>query len=227
MSKKRARGTDTRAARRPQPNQPPPRRIPILPIVFVAVASLLVVAIVFTGGESKSDEERVAEVAGAPLISGEGLARYTDNPLDPAVGTVAPTVTGDDYAGRVVPIVHDGTPKAVMFLAHWCGHCQAEVPRVQRWLNETGGVPGVDIVSVTTSYQPAQGNWSPQDWLDDEGWTVPLIRDDADSSVYVAYGAGPFPYWVFLNGDGSVAGRAAGELGTETLEQLLRGLAGA
>ncbi len=134
-------------------------------------------------------------------------------------------MTGQDFADAAVSIDPDGTPTAVMFLAHWCGHCQAEVPRVQQWLETTGGVEGVDFVSVATAYDPARGNWSPQDWLEDEGWTVPIIRDDAASSIHTAYGAGGFPYWVFLNGDGTVAFRASGEMGIAQIEAFFLALA--
>jgi thiol-disulfide isomerase/thioredoxin len=198
----------------------------VLPIVFVVLAILLAAAVAFSSGGSQSDEDRIADTAGAPIVSGESLIPFTDNPIDAAIGAAAPTVTGTDYQGRTVTIEHDGTPKAVVFLAHWCSHCQAEVPRVQAWLEETGGVPGVDIISVSTAYRPAQGNWSPEEWLNEEGWTTPLIRDDSDSSAYVSYGGGPFPYWVLLKGDGTVALRTAGEMGTDALAQLLQGLVG-
>jgi thiol-disulfide isomerase/thioredoxin len=225
MSKMRAAGAArSRTAQkrgRPQPQQRPARKFPVLPVVFVALSVLLVAAIAFTGGESLSDDERIAETAGNPFVTGNSLLAYSDAAVDPAIGTVAPEITGSDYQGNPVAIEHNGTPKVVLFLAHWCGVCQAEVPRVQAWLNATGGIPGVDMVSITTTYRPAQGNWSPEDWLTDEGWTTPLIRDDASSSAYVAYGGGPFPYWVFLNGDGTVAGRSAGAMSTAQLEQIL------
>lgn len=224
MNKKAAKSTRKPVRRPAAPAVKPQKSLPVLPIVFVGLAGILVAAIVFTGGDSQTDEERIAEAAGAPIVSGTSLLAYTDNPADPAIGTVAPTITGTDYQGRTVTIEHDGTPKAIMFLAHWCNHCQAEVPEVQQWLDETGGVAGVDLISVTTGYDPARGNWSPEDWLDREGWSSPLIRDDAESSAYAAYGGGPFPYWVFLNGDGTVAGRSAGRMGTSALAQIMVGL---
>jgi thiol-disulfide isomerase/thioredoxin len=212
-----------------KPNRPPSaqktgRRIPILPIVFIVLAVLLVVAVAFTGGGAKNDEERIAEAAGTPVLDGEGLPPFSDTAPDTSVGSVAPTVSGTDFSDAAVSLTHDGTPKVVVFLAHWCSVCQGEVPLVQSWLDSGGGVEGVDIVSVATSYNPARGNWPPSDWLDDEGWTSPVIRDDADFTLYRAFGAGPFPYWVFLNGDGTVAGRLAGRLEIGELESLMVGL---
>ncbi len=91
-------------------------------------------------------------------------------------------------------------------------------------MDDTGGVAGVDIVTVVTAYRPAWDNWPPGDWLEREGWSPEVIRDDAASSVYRAYGAGPFPYWVFLDGDGAVVLRVAGAMGTEQLETILQTL---
>ena len=225
MSNKRARSA-TRSRPRPSPAQArrPKKRFPVLPVVFGVVAVALVGAIVFTGGESQSDEDRIAAAAGIPQISGEELPRHISGAPDSSVGLEAPRVTGQDFEANTVTIEPTGTPTAVLFLAHWCPHCQSEVPRIQQWLNETGGVDGVDIVSVSTVYRPAQGNWPPQEWLEDEGWSVPVLRDDARASVHTAFGAGGFPYWVFIDGEGMVAGRASGEMGVAQIEALLLAL---
>ena len=95
---------------------------------------------------------------------------------------------------------------------------------MKSWLNSTGGVEGIDIVSVTTQYDPARGTWPPSDWLSGAAWTPPLIRDDADSSVWINYGAGGFHYWVFLDGDGKVMLRLSGEQEIAGLQALMEGL---
>lgn len=212
---KRDKGTPRQAAR-----PSPPRKFPVLPVVFSVLAALLVAAILFSGG-SKTDEERIAEAAGSPVVTGQGLSQFITPASDSAIGQIAPTVTGTDYDDRTVSIADDGTPKVILFLAHWCPHCQAEVTRIQQWLDTTGGFDGVDLISVATAYNPARGNWSPRDWLEGEGWTVPLIRDDPDYSTYIAYGAGDFPYWVFLAGDGTVALRTSGEMAVSDLESIM------
>ncbi len=200
------------------------RKIPVLPIVFGLVAVLLVAAIVL------SSEEPIGSGGeyGEPSITGSALPAMTPGASvvdsDPATGLVAPEISGQDFADNVVSLEHDGTPKAVVFLAHWCSHCQAEVPRVQSWLDSGGGVDGVEIMAVTTSASSGQANWPPSAWLDREGWTSPTIRDDQESSALNAYGGSSFPYWVFLNGDGTVAFRVAGETDIETLELIMRSL---
>ena len=84
---------------------------------------------------------------------------------------------------------------------------------------------GVEMFSVTTSANSGQPNWPPSDWIEREGWTVPNIRDDSDSSAFGAYGGRSFPYWVFLNGDGSVAHRQAGRVGIADLQVIMNALA--
>lgn len=192
----------------------------IIGIVGGLVVLALILAVVL------GNEEIGAEY-GDPTIEGASL-----NVMPPSLtvdesanGSEIPDVQGQDFDGNQVVIDRgDGSAKAIVFLAHWCRHCQAEVPRVQAWLNETGGVDGVEMYSVATSMNSAQANYPPSDWLDREGWTVPVIRDDKDNSVLRAYGSGGFPYWVFVNADGTVALRTSGELEIAQLQLILNGL---
>jgi hypothetical protein len=71
-----------------------------------------------------------------------------------------------------------------------------------------------------------RGNYPPWSWLDREGWTSPVLVDDAFGSVMGAFGGRGFPYWVFFDGDGNVVARAEGELGVDTVSQLLELAAG-
>lgn len=201
------------------------RKFPVLWVVFGAIAALLVAAIVFSGEESIGSGGEYGEVTlgpeSLPQMGGDA-AFYPD---DPAFGQTAPEAAGVDFDDSSVSIEHNGTPKAVVFLAHWCGHCQNEVPAVQAWLDATGGVPGVEMVSVTTSASSGQPNWPPSEWLDREGWTTPNIRDDSDSSAFVAYGGRSFPYWVFLDGEGTTVHRQAGRMEIAQLEAIMQSLA--
>ena len=69
-----------------------------------------------------------------------------------------------------------------------------------------------------------QDNFPPSEWFEREGWTVPVIRDDSDNTVHTAYGAGGFPFWVFVNSDGTVAVRVAGSTPIETIELIMNDL---
>lgn len=192
----------------------------IVGIAGGVVVLLLIAAVLFAN-------EEVGAEYGTPVIEGQGLPLMPpQSPVDEtANGFIAPTVIGQDFDNNTVEIDNtDGKAKGIVFLAHWCGHCQAEVPRVQAWLDATGGVPGVDLYSVATAMNSGQGNFPPSDWLARENWSLPVIRDDQDNSVLAAYGSGGFPYWVFTNADGTVALRTAGELTVVQLEEILASL---
>ena len=198
----------------------PKRNIPVLGIVFVGIALIVVAAVVFTGGSSDTPEQTApVEVVGDPLdLYPQGVASPTD---DPAVGSEIPTLNGVNLDGGDMTISADGTPKGIAFLAHWCSHCQEEVPRVTEWVETTGGVDGVELVAVTTSIDSVRDNYPPDEWLREEGWPAETMRDDENGSAHLAYGGGGFPYWVFVNADGEVVGRTAGQLDSATLEAFL------
>ncbi|MFQ5553958.1 MAG: TlpA family protein disulfide reductase [Acidimicrobiia bacterium] len=187
-------------------------------IVFTAIGLALVAAVIFGTGGAPSDFS-----FGTPEISGEELPR-PNRAGDPGIGLPAPVVIGEDFDALPVSIEPDGTAKGIVFLAHWCPHCQAEVPRVQNWLDNGGGVAGTEIVTVVTAFDETRVNYPPNDWLTDESWTPRVVVDDANSSILAAFGQGGFPYWVFVNGDGIVTSRTEGEL---TIDQLAAHLGGA
>jgi thiol-disulfide isomerase/thioredoxin len=160
-----------------------------------------------------------------PTISGDALPPYTRDGTDAAAGLAAPEVAGTDLVGNSVAIAADGRPKAIIFLAHWCPHCQAEVPVIQAWVN-AGGVPdGIDLVSVATGIDPNRPNYPPDAWFQREGWTVPVIADTTNA-VAEAYGLTLYPFWVFVGPDGKVVARAAGEMTVPDLEAMLGRLTG-
>lgn len=191
----------------------------IIGVVGGLVVLLLIAAVMF-------GNEEVGAEYGDPVLEGTSLPLFpSSQSVDfSAEGLAAPEVFGQDYSGNDVSITNDGRAKGIAFIAHWCGHCQAEVPRVQEWLDGGGGVEGVDLYSVSTAAGSGQPNYPPSEWLESEGWTVPVIVDDQDRSVHQAYGQGGFPYWVFLNADGTVSVRTAGELSIAQLEEILESL---
>jgi thiol-disulfide isomerase/thioredoxin len=162
-------------------------------------------------------------VSGAPVVSGIPLPAFVKTAGDPAVGVTIPTVNGADFAGQPVDIALDGRPKVILFLAHWCSHCQAEVPLIQDWLNEGGAPDNVELLSVATSIDPSLPNHPPDEWLDREGWTVPVIVDPTGAAA-AAYGLSAFPFWVFVGADGTVTTRMTGELPIADLETIIGAL---
>jgi hypothetical protein len=95
------------------------------------------------------------------------------------------------------------------------------VPVIQTWL-DGGNLPDdVDMYSVVTSTDRLRPNWPPQDWLEEEGWTVPAIMDDEIGTIAVNYGMSGTPFYVVLDGDNNVIRRASGEIGTAGLNALV------
>lgn len=201
----------------------------IMIIAAVMVVGLAAVAfLVSTRGEGEVSAE-AGEQTAAVEIEGDRLAAMPPNvgitgpDTDPAFGAVAPTLTGtafnyDDQ--REVVIEADGAAKVVYFLAHWCPHCQAEVPLIQNLIDQ-GQVPdGLDIYAVSTSVDPGRGNFPASTWLQEEGFSPTVIRDDDASSALLAYGSGGFPYAVYLDGENRVLARSSGELGADAIVQM-------
>jgi cytochrome c biogenesis protein CcmG, thiol:disulfide interchange protein DsbE len=195
------------------------RSIPVVGIIVAVIAVIVVVAVVFAGNTEPGNE------FGEPQVTGQLSFMPPDTAVDvTANGETAPTVIGQDFDGNEVRIENDGRAKAIALLAHWCPHCQDEVPVVQAWIDSGGGVDGVDLYSVATSMDSTRDNYPPSEWFDREGWTAPVIRDDSSNSVHAAYGSGGFPFWVFVNSDGTVAARVAGFTSIENLQLIMQDL---
>ena len=166
-----------------------------------------------------------AEQAAAVTVVGDPLPLFGEEP-DAAVGATIPSLTGTDYNGEAVAIdAANGTPKLVLVMAHWCGHCQREVPEVQAWIDQNGIPSDIDMVAVAAANSPDRGNYPASAWLEAEGWSVPVLIDDADDSAYLALGAPPFPAWILVDADGTVLARpvGAGAIDLDTALSQLRG----
>jgi cytochrome c biogenesis protein CcmG, thiol:disulfide interchange protein DsbE len=172
---------------------------------------VIAIAVSAVSGGGNADEEAAF---GEVTVEGEELPVFGGDPAaDVAPGLTAPTVTGEGLDGSTVSIAPDGNPKVVLFLAHWCPHCQDEVPDVVDWM-EAGNMPeGVDFYAISTLAQRLRGNWPPSDWLASEGWSVPTIQDDRSNSASAAFGMQGTPFWVVLNGDNTVIARIPGQVG--------------
>lgn len=176
----------------------------------VAVIGLVAVVLSGAGGESAGADH--PDLQGVPVVTGSALSRFTAGAADPDTGERVPSVVGSDFEGNPVSIEANGKPKAILFLAHWCPHCRAEVPVVQDWLDENQVPEGVEFISVATSIDRGSVNFPPSDWLEGEGWSVPVIVDSSpQQEIYRAYGAGGFPFWAFVDGDLNLISRASGE----------------
>lgn len=205
---------------RQAPTPPAPKKFPILWILGGLVGVALVGAIAVSLSGETSPSGAVVEI-GSPTISGDLLAPYQRGTTDPTIGSVIPTASGTDFDEEPVVIAPGNGAAGIVFLAHWCSHCQAEVPRIQQLLDGGADLPA-PLYSVATSISSTRGNYPPWSWLNREGWTTPVLVDDAAGSVMRAFGGTEFPYWVFVDDEGTVVARASGEIGTDVLTQFLQ-----
>lgn len=224
----------------------------VMGAVIGAVAVMAVGVYVATGSSSDDDSpsqpvaESIAEAPGdtaVPLITspvvgsgdeysrpvdiaGEFLPRYSGG-SDEAVGMPAPVLSGYDMDGNPVTVdaAVDGA-YMVVFLAHWCPHCNREIPRLIDWLNQ-GGVPDeLKVIGVATAVSESSPNYPPGQWLADKGWPWPTLHDEstgdgAAGMAAIAYGASGWPYFVIVGADGLVKARGDGEMEIDELQSMV------
>ena len=202
--------------------KPPPKPTRNLSTLWWIIGGVVGLALIVLLAISIANEEGVDETSGygAVTVEGDPLPTYSEPTNDPAIGETAATLGGGDWDGNQYTIGPDGTPKIVVMLAHWCPHCQREVPVIQQWINDGNLPDGVDMYSVTVFTDPLRANWPPQDWLVQAGWTTPVIMDDAAGTAALAYGMASTPMYVVLDGENKVVGRISGEIGASGLNTL-------
>ena len=186
--------------------------------IWVGVAAVAVLAataaMLFSGGDETTGDvlqSRPVTLSGAPL------APLPDSGADPAIGTAAPTLSGSDFSGTTVRVEPANGPVMLVFLAHWCPHCNREVPELVALGSRSDLPEGLQIIGVTTAVAPERDNYPPSEWIESRGWAYPVIADSEDNTAALAFGLSGFPYTVLIGTDGTVVDRWSGELGQEAM----------
>jgi thiol-disulfide isomerase/thioredoxin len=101
----------------------------------------------------------------------------------------------------------------IVFLAHWCPHCNAEAPRLAAYLESQGGVPaGVELTVVPTGSESRAPNWPPSQWVKDMRLgKVRALVDDREGTAAAAFGLAHYPFIVMVDKDGNVVARRESE----------------
>lgn len=192
-----------------------------------------------TGGDdtAASDDTSQTDSTGAldglptsqPVtVTGDPLPEFTSSgPSDTAIGLTAPTLEGLNFQGA--PVVADASVDGaymLVFLAHWCPHCNVEVPRLLTWKN-SGAIPAdLDIIGVATAVSETSVNFPPAEWFSNKGWAWPVLVDEsqgdgAAGKAAAAYGATGWPYFVIVGADGKVKTRVSGEVEVSELQTIV------
>jgi len=212
---------------------PPPKKRPFVllgGIVAVVVIALGIAIWSTSGSDTKVSEGTAAgdnsssSAAETQPVTVVGTALPTPPAAgnDVAVGMTAPTLKGFTFSGTPIDITPGGRAKMVVFLAHWCPHCNAEIPVLQAWA-AAGGVPAnLDIIGVSTAVTSQRDNYPPSSWLVNKQWTWPALADSVASDAAAAYGVASFPSFVIVGADGKVKVRSSGELPVADLDALVR-----
>ncbi len=196
-------------------------------ILGVAIFLAAIIAIGTSGSSKNSDNKGTTTTVAGGIAAGEYqpvvamgtalpvLGDSNTNPMqDAAYGKTPPSLEGFTFAGAPVSVIPGADNQAVMvvFLAHWCPHCNREVPRLIEWRNQ-GLIPeGLRVIGITTSSRNDQANWPPSDWIEEMHWPFEVMADSEAADAANAYGVDGFPFITILNGSGKVVGRHSGEL---------------
>jgi thiol-disulfide isomerase/thioredoxin len=200
-----------------------------------AIAAIIAVVLVVGGGSSSStttsttgnSSEATQPINGDAVAAaeyqlvqaqGEMLLALEDPDNDPARGKIAPVLNGFGFDGAPLTVAPTGKPMLVVFLAHWCSHCNAEVPRLIEWKN-SGTMPAdMEVFGVSTGARDDAPNWPPSQWVVDKGWPWPVMADSEDQNAALAFGVSGYPGMILLDGNGKVLARRSGEASIEELK---------
>ncbi len=211
---KRPGSTSTKARSAAQPATRSPMMW-VIPLILAVGIGLVIVA---AGSRSSNDSNADGETAFAETL-GTPLPAFAEP--DPAVGLPAPTISAQTFEGDRVQITNDGTARLYGFFAHWCPHCQDELPATVEWLENNTLPDGVEIVAISTSVDTGSPNYPPSEWFAEEEWPATVVADDADSVIAQGFGLTAFPFWVAVDAEGNVVSRVSGALSTQQFESLI------
>jgi thiol-disulfide isomerase/thioredoxin len=154
-----------------------------------------------------------ASAAVAPSVPAGYLPLFEQGQPDAALGSVLGEVAGIEYYTETEMTVDptDGTARAWLIWAHWCPHCQRELPPLSEWYAANADqYPNVELISVSSSIDPTRGN-PLEPYLDELQLPFPVIVDP-DLTLAEQFGLSAYPFWVFTAGDGTTLLRVAGFL---------------
>ena len=195
----------------------------LIPAIILVVGIAAILAIAMGGGSGSSTSTTLPAQYHPVAVTGSTLAPLGDTGTDAAKGLVAPTLEGRTFSGGEIAVRpgSESKPTLLVFLAHWCPHCNREVPRLVE-MHEKGLMPdNLRIVGVITASRNDQANWPPSKWIVDMKWPWEVMVDSELSEGANAYGVDGFPFMAVVDTDGKVVARHSGEMEIKEVQSWL------
>ncbi len=221
------------------------RRSPVRRAAVAAAAFAVALAACGSDADDATDDPPASETAPADDTDGDGaapadgpvvigaaiqetgpvefevgtqLVPFVDTAGDPAVGQPSPVVEGQRFDGTDITI---GGPTEqdtlYVFLAHWCPHCNDEIPTLIG-LDDDGLLPAdLNVVGISTAAAEDRQNFPPSEWMVDAAWPWDVMADDENLTAIQVFGGNSFPYAVLVAADGTVLARRAGASSADDL----------
>jgi len=231
-NRQRAEARRKAAAKAARSEQGGSKTLLLVVLGVLVVAAVVIGIVVATGDDGSSSTDTGSTVATLPdsqkvTITGDSLAAYDPAvATDPAIGVAAPKLSGLNFAGQPVEVNSDEGAYMLVFLAHWCPHCNNEVPRLLDW-KHSGQVPAdLRVIGVATAVDPNAEYYPPADWFANKGWEWPVMVDESlgahtAGKAAAAFGASGWPYLVIVGADGNVKARVSGEVEIADLQKIV------
>ena len=199
-------------------------------IIAIVIGGAAIVAISSSSSKSDVATGAVSEFSDI-TVTGDALPAFdsVSTAVDTAIGMPAPVISGKGFTGTSITTEGTGTPMLLLFLAHWCPHCQREVPLLVQWEKDGKTPTGIDVIAVATGTDPANPNYPPSEWLAREQFPAlwPVIADSKDKAAANAFGLSGYPYFVLVDAQGNVFKRASGEVSMDDLTAMINQMIGA
>lgn len=199
----------------------------VFAISISVVAILMVAVVVFTVMANKKPEGKKGKIEVSPTVTAvassvdgttgpEKIAPIPESGADTEIGKVVPTINAQNFNGEDVTIA-PGKPYVLAFIAHWCLHCQREVPLIVGLHNDNKLPADVEFYGIATSTDETRTNYPPSKWLSKEEWPWKIVADDQTNTLLDKFGGAGFPYLIYVNADGTIASRTSGEQEEQTI----------
>jgi thiol-disulfide isomerase/thioredoxin len=198
-----------------------------LAVLAVFVAATAAIAIGMSSGTSAPSptDDEATIITGQfqeVTVTGTMLPELTSGD-DPAVGTPAPGLSGFDFRGNAVTIntAESRGNTLMVFLAHWCPHCNDEIPKLIEW-REQGLIPDdLRVVGITTGSRNDAPNWPPSDWISEKKWPFEVLADSEEQTAAMAYGLSAYPFMAIVDAQGNLQARFSGVVEPAALSEIV------